>query len=241
MAKKKSNKRTNGEGSAEWVVKNGREYWRIRITVGYDPLTGKQIRKDFYGKTQAEAKAKLKHFQETNTNNSDNSTLGNFYYDWIWNIKRPALKPSTFEKWEGIYRNYIKPNKGLNDAKLTSIDTLYLQKIINSLLKNHTISQITTLKSCLTNCFRYAKSINKIKHNPMEQIILPKKNDAEDEKENYISEEDQKKLVTALENDTDAHAAWYLRSGKSEPGTAGSHEPVFHFPEKRRHTIPPWR
>ena len=49
-------KRTNGEGSAGWVVQNGQKYWRITITTGYDPLTGKQIRKKF----MANPKKKLK-------------------------------------------------------------------------------------------------------------------------------------------------------------------------------------
>ena len=194
-------KRSSGEGSSRWVTRNGKKYWCITITTGYDALTGKQKRKAIYGKTQKEAKEKLKVFLDNSTNSTDNSTLGNFYYYWIWNIKRSSLKPSTFEKWEGIYRNYIKPNRKLNDAKLSDIDTLYIQKIINKLLEDHTLSQIKTLKSCLSNCFRYAKSINRIKFNPIEGIILPKNNDAEDKKENYISEDDQKALIKALDGD----------------------------------------
>jgi len=86
------------------------------------------------------------------------------------NIKRPALKDSTFEKWEGIYRNYIKPNKGLSNAKLAYIDTLTLLKITTALSKKHTLSKIKTMNSCLWNCFRYDKSINKVKYNPVEGI-----------------------------------------------------------------------
>lgn len=194
-------KRSNGEGSSGWVTQNGKKYWRITLTTGYDPLTGKQIRKKIYGKTQKEAKEKLKAFKENFVNNSDDSTLGNFYYDWLWNIKKAALKASTFEKWEGIYRNYIKPNKGLNNAKITDIDTMYLQKITTALLKKHTVSQIKTLNSCLGNCFRYAKSINKIKYNPVEGIIYPKNHEVIDEKENYITEEEQKSLISVLETD----------------------------------------
>lgn len=192
-------KRSNGEGSSGWITKNGQKYWRIIITTGYDPLTGKQKRKDIYGKTQKEAKAKLKEYEDNFASRSDNSTLGNFYYDWLWNIKRPSLKDSTFEKWEGIYRNYIKANKGLNDAKLTDIDTLVLQKITTALLKKHTVSQIKTMNSCLGNCFKYAKSINKIKYNPVEGLVYPKNHDVVEDKENYISEDDQKHLITALE------------------------------------------
>ena len=97
-------RRTNGEGSAKWITKNCQKYWRITVTSGFDPLTGNQKRKDIYGKTQKEAKDKLKEYQEKFVNNSDNSTLGNFYYDWLQNINRPKLKDSAFKKWECIYR-----------------------------------------------------------------------------------------------------------------------------------------
>lgn len=201
MVIKTMGKRANGEGNGSWVTVNGLKYWKITITTGFDPLTGKQMRKKIYGKTQKEAKNKLAEFKETYANNSDNSTLGNFFYDWLWNIKRPSLKDSTFEKWEGIYRNYIKVNKGLNNAKLCDVDTMYMQKITTALLKKHTMSQVKHLNSCLTNCFRYAKSINKIKYNPMEGIVYPKNHDIIEEKENYISEEEQKCLIKTLEGD----------------------------------------
>lgn len=57
------------------------------------------------------------------------------------------------------------------------------------------------MNSCLGNCFKYAKSINKIKYNPVEGIVYPKNHDVMEEKENYISEDDQKNLLKALEND----------------------------------------
>ena len=194
-------KRANGEGSSGWVNKNGKKYWCITISVGYDPLSGKLKRKYIYAKTQKEAKEKVKQYEEKFASNIDNSLLGDFFYDWLWNIKRPSLKDSTFEKWEGIYRNYIKVNKGLNNAKLCDVDTMYMQKITTALLKKHTMSQVKHLNSCLTNCFRYAKSINKIKYNPMEGIVYPKNNDIIEEKENYISEDEQKRLITALDGD----------------------------------------
>ena len=74
-------KRTNGEGSAKWVVKNGVKYWRITITTGYDPLTGKQLRKDIYGKTQKEAKEKLLEFV-------GNDQYLNFLLDRISYVKK---------------------------------------------------------------------------------------------------------------------------------------------------------
>lgn len=194
-------KRSNGEGSAGWVTKNGKKYWCITISTGYDPLNGRLKRKYIYGRTQKEAKAKLKSYQETYATNSDNSTLGNFFYDWLWNIKKQEYKASTFERIEGIYRLYIKPTKGLNDIKLIDIDTMQLQKITNKLLENHTVSQVRNLNRALGKCFDYAITINKIKNNPTKGIVYPKNYDVEEEKENYISEDEQKALIKALQGD----------------------------------------
>ncbi|MBC8059305.1 MAG: site-specific integrase [Clostridiaceae bacterium] len=195
------NKRSNGEGSAKWITKNGIKYWSITITTGNDPLTGNQLRKDIYGKTQKEAKDKLKAYQENYVKNNDNSILGDLYYEWLWNTKKQQLKQSSFEKWEGIYRNYIKSNKGLNNKKLIDIDTLQLQKITNQLLKDHTVSQIRTMNNCLSTFFKYAISINKLKHNPMEGITYPKNHEVPEEKINYITEKEQKVLTHALRGD----------------------------------------
>lgn len=82
-----ANKRSNGEGSIDKVVKNGATYYRIRISLGYDSLTGKLKRKEFYGKTLKEVKEKVSNFENNNGVNSDTSTLGNFYYNWLWNVK----------------------------------------------------------------------------------------------------------------------------------------------------------
>lgn len=196
-----ANKRSNGEGSASWVTQNGRKYWRITITIGNDPLTGSQLRKKIYGKTQKEAKDKLKVYQEKYVSNNDTSLLRDFYYNWLWNVKKQELKPSSFDRCEGIYRNYIKPNKGLNNKKLIQLDTLQLQKITNELLKNHTVSQIKNMNGCLITCFKYAIAIHKLKYNPLEGITYPKNHDVEEVKVNYITETEQKLLINALRTD----------------------------------------
>ena len=89
-------KRSNGEGSFDKVVKKGITYYRLRITLGYDPITGKQKRKEFYGKTLKEAKEKLSNFERNNNTNSDDSTLGGFYYNWLWNVKKELIKSSKY-------------------------------------------------------------------------------------------------------------------------------------------------
>ena len=89
----------------------------------------------------------------------------------------------------------------MNDKKIVDMDTLYLQKICNKLLEKHTVSQIQTMNRCLSNCFKYAITINKIKHNPVEGIVYPKNHDVVEEKVHYISEDNQKALIEALQGD----------------------------------------
>lgn len=192
-------KRSNGEGSSGWIEKNGRKYWRIRVTTGYDPLTGKQKRKDIYGSTQKEAKKKLKEFQEKNTPHADISKLGEFIYNWLWNVKKPSIAPTTFERWESIYRIYIKENSRLSNTAILDIDTPYMQKVTNELLEDHTLAQVKNMNKLISVSLNYAISIGKIKYNPCTHIIYPKIE--KEEKDNYIPEEEQKALIDALNGD----------------------------------------
>ena len=56
-------KSAGGAGSIrkKTVTRDGKTYtyWEGRVTVGYDPGTGKQIRRSFSGKTQTEVRAKI--------------------------------------------------------------------------------------------------------------------------------------------------------------------------------------
>ena len=55
-------RRASGEGN---IRKRSDGRWEGRYVAGHDPETGKAIRKNVLGKTQAEVKAKLKKAIET--------------------------------------------------------------------------------------------------------------------------------------------------------------------------------
>ena len=59
----KGTRRAQGTGSIykKTVTRNGKgyNYWEGSVTVGYDPGTGRQIRKTFTGKTQKEVSQKM--------------------------------------------------------------------------------------------------------------------------------------------------------------------------------------
>ena len=53
-------KRLNGEGTISKVKRGDKDYYRYMVTTGYDDL-GRQLRKQFYGKTQEEAINRKNH------------------------------------------------------------------------------------------------------------------------------------------------------------------------------------
>ena len=97
-------KRANGEGNIR-KRKDGR--WEGRYTAGHDPETGKAIYKNVLGRTQAEAKAKLKAAIEE-TKNLDVTkvgkyTVGAWMDEWLENYAKVKVRPSSHQ----TYRGYI--------------------------------------------------------------------------------------------------------------------------------------
>ena len=88
---------------------NGNKYYRVTRTVGHRP-NGNPIRKTFYGTGINEAIEKAdKYMQKIESgliNDFDKVTLNTLMNKWIYNIKKyDDIKPSTYESYEGIYRN----------------------------------------------------------------------------------------------------------------------------------------
>ncbi len=88
-------RRANGEGSIR-KRKDGR--WEGRYTAGRDPATGKVIYKNVLGKTQAEAKAKLKQAiqesTEIDTIRAEQYTVGQWMDVWFENYAKINVRPS---------------------------------------------------------------------------------------------------------------------------------------------------
>ena len=77
--------------------KDGR--WEGRYTAGRDPETGKAIYKNVLGKTQAEAKAKLKEAiemeRDINTVKSKKYAVGEWMNEWFENYAKECARPLT--------------------------------------------------------------------------------------------------------------------------------------------------
>lgn len=196
-----ANKRANGEGSISKYIVNGvNKGWRASISVGSDE-NGKYIRKQFYGKTQKEVKEKLEEFKKQMSlgalPSDDKLTLEHWYYTWLFDYRIKDLKPKSFEKYEGIYRNYIKDST-IGKIKLKDLRATHLQKHYNELLDiyNKPVSTVKSLNTRLKPCLAEAEKQGYIQKNYCKMVTLPKDNTTKEI--NVLSSDQQKLFIEAI-------------------------------------------
>src|SRR3712207_2264049 len=109
MVKKRS--KANGEGTIYKYEKNGKTYYRGMLTLGRNE-DGKLIRKSFNSTKKQDVINKMAEYKTKNNAgllpSDDKITLQQWFYTWLFDFRINDLKPSSFERYEGIYRNYIK-------------------------------------------------------------------------------------------------------------------------------------
>lgn len=160
--------------------KNGKEYYRVTVTIGHDS-NGKPIRKEFYGTGKKEAETKrdeyLKGIRDGLSKDFQKVTLGNLIHSWLFEIVRVSknIKPSTFQRYEGIYRNYIKDKK-ISLLPLVEIKSLQIQRYYNELYDSgKSSSVIHNLNKVLKAFFNYAVDEGYLPKNPCsgKRIMIP--------------------------------------------------------------------
>lgn len=186
----------------------GIDYFRTRVLIGYDSQ-GKTVYKNFYGSSKSDAERKksdyLKNLQEGINPDLASQSLSQAMYTWLWDIEKySGIKSSSFERYESIYRNYIKESKfaliAMNDIK-----KLPVQKYYNSLLNNgKSESQIKNLHKLLNKFFKYAETEGYVIKNPLTGLKLPKGHEEDIEEEDKVvetfSNDEVNKLLDSLEN-----------------------------------------
>jgi integrase len=188
---------------------NNNDYYRTRLKVGTTEQ-GKFVYKNFYGKTKGEAEAKKKEYAKELENgiNPDlgNQSLGMALYNWLWNVEKlSGLKSSTFERYEGIYRNHIKGSQiALQPVK--TIKKIALQKQYTDMVaQGKTIPQVENIHKVLRKFFKFALSEDYISKDPTIGVKLPKTNeddfDSEDKNIEVFTQEEIKTIHANLEDE----------------------------------------
>lgn len=198
--------------------KNGKKYFRVTASIGRDS-NGKLIRKEFYGGSKKEAENKRDEYLLGIKNglNSDftNATLGTIMHAWLFEVMRIKLKPSSFQKYEGIYRNYIKDTE-IYGLKLNNLKTLQLQRYYNNLYeKGKSSNSIKSLNKLLKTFLNYAVDEGYILRNPCSsKIAIPGEIKAKSkEKEIEIFTNEEINLLKNKTKDSKLHALILMALG----------------------------
>lgn len=159
------------------------KYVRVTLHLGFDS-EGKQLQKQFYGKSKRAAEAKkLAYIKDTEAGikcDLANLTLENAMYKWLWIMQFKSLKEQTFEREEGIYRNYIKGSQIAN-IKVSDFTALIVQDYYNYLDDNgKSTAQIRKLHKLLNKFFGYAVYEGYTRRNPCYKLKIKEKETKEE-------------------------------------------------------------
>ena len=155
---------------------NGKNYYRVTRTVGRK-ADGTAIRKQFYGSGINEANAKadeyINNIKNGLVNNFENVSLNEIMNTWLFDVLHNSskIKPSTFQRYESIYRKYIKESE-IAGLKLANINTLKMQQFYNKLSKTYSYSQLKYLNSVLKTFFNWCIDSGYILRNPCLKVDI---------------------------------------------------------------------
>jgi integrase len=130
--KRSTARRGNGEGSISQRP-DGR--WRADISMGFDPTTGKRLRRTVYGWTKKEVQDELTKLQGQKTGGTllpvNKMTLGEFLTTWLEETARPNIRAATYECYESTIRLHISPKIG--GVKLDKVTPAHIQGLYSAL------------------------------------------------------------------------------------------------------------
>lgn len=186
--------------------KNGKKYFRVTASIGRDS-NGKLIRKEFYGSSKKEAENKRDEYLNGIKNglNIDYQSviLGDLMHSWLFEIIRVSnkIKPSSFERYECIYRNYVKDSE-IYGLKLNNLKSMQLQRYYNKLYDSGKKSTlIKNINKLLRTFFNYAVDEGYIIKNPCsgKRIVIPGETETESQEVEVFTNEEIHKLREYLE------------------------------------------
>lgn len=151
---------------------NNRQYYYFRIR--HENLNGE---KDVYATTLKELEKKVKKIKLELDNNIINTKelYLNFFSKWLFEIHFVNKKSSTKEKYEGLYRNYIKTSNELKKIKLKDLDLDIIQTFYNNLFESGiSESIIKNIHKLIAPSIRFAFFNNMILKDFSKGLVIPK-------------------------------------------------------------------
>lgn len=167
-------RRGNREGT---IYKHKRGFWCGQVTLGYNPETGKPVRKTFYGKTRQEVAEKLtralREAQIGLLTPREKMNLAQWLNLWLDLYKKPILRTTTYERYAGLIKNHIVPTLGslpLEKLRPEQIQSFYLEKEKEGLSGR----SVQFIHVVLHGALKQAVKLGYLPYNPCERTQPPK-------------------------------------------------------------------
>lgn len=172
---RKAKKNAQGAGT---IRKRADGRWEARFTTGFDPVSGKQIQKSVYGRTQKEVREKLTQItmelDDGTYMEPSKDTLSEWLDTWLETYVRYSVKPYTMDAYQRSCNNYIKP--ALGNMKLAALNAPQIQRFYNGLLTEKNLSPKTArnIHGVFHKALGQAVKLGMIRSNPTVLCDLPK-------------------------------------------------------------------
>lgn len=172
------------------VTRNGKTYtyWEARLTVGFDPGTGKQVQKSFTGKTQKEVRQQMQaaaaEVNKGTYREPSKITVGEWLDLWMAEYL-VNTKPHTRKSYQSIVDNHIKP--AIASIPLASLSPIQIQKLLNGVRSTKTTMRgqkvnpktIKNIHGVLHSALHQAVLCGYLTANPADRAVLPRRSKAE--------------------------------------------------------------
>ena len=150
--------------------------WEGRITVGINPATGKPLRRSIYGNSQAAVRKKMtaitKALDDGSYQTPSKMKAGEWFDTCLETYWKNKVKPLTYQSYEGIIKNHIKPYIG--GMELQSVRGVHIQKIFNKMTAAGSSGKtVKNVSAIMHKAFSIAIKQGYIVSNPVDAAELP--------------------------------------------------------------------
>lgn len=181
--------------------KNGAIYYRFKIYLGVDPLTGKEKRTTRSGfKTLKEAELEYSRMQIQVADGTYFKNTVETYQDvydlWVEQYKN-TVEESTLLKTLSIFKNHILPAMGT--YRISKITVEICQRHLNEWFKK--LQSFRKVKAYASKIFDFAIKRNYVQSNPFNLVEMPKslKRDFDSDEEEFENYYTADQLLTLLQ------------------------------------------
>ena len=175
-------RRGDGEGS---ITKRKDGKWQGSVLTGYNPETGKPVRKYFYGRTRKEVQEKINEVAPKvvagTYREPTKMTVAEWFTTWLNDYMKPSLRPTTWESHKYQVDGHIIP--ALGHLRLAQLQTAHIQRLYNDRLQGGRLDgkpgglspkSVRYIHTVIHSCLEQARKESMITINPAGAVRLPK-------------------------------------------------------------------